>query len=71
MNSPKEKLEALIDSIYKKNEHTINYPNLGRVHNYWNHIPEDVQELWGVLSIETKCFLFIQADKEAANENWS
>jgi hypothetical protein len=46
------------------------FENAGRVHDWRNHVPDDIKEVWGQLSYEAKFIAAYVADEAAGKEEW-
>lgn len=46
------------------------FENAGRVHDWRNHVPEEVKEQWDQLSLDAKQVAYLAAYNEAENEEW-
>lgn len=42
----------------------------GRVHDWRNHVDEDLCQVWPTLSDETRVEIYMMAKREADNEEW-
>lgn len=51
----------LINPEFDKNE---------RVHDWRNHVPSEIKELWPQLSMETRLAIAFMAEEIASNEEW-
>jgi hypothetical protein len=46
------------------------FENAGRVHDWRNHVPEEVKEQWDQLSVDAKRVAYLTAYNEAEREEW-
>jgi hypothetical protein len=46
------------------------FANRHRVHDWRNHVEEEIVDNWHLLSLETKLAVFIKAARDAGNEEW-
>lgn len=42
----------------------------GKVHDWRNHVPENVQAMWSTFKIEQRCALVEWAESLASQEHW-
>lgn len=63
----------VISITYQNAVNTITAPDwnrAGRVHDWRNYVPEDLQCLWPELAMETKLVIFLMAEAQANGEEW-
>jgi hypothetical protein len=41
-----------------------------KVHDWRNHVPENVQSMWGTFTIDQRCALVEWAEASASMEHW-
>ena len=57
------------EEISQKIEKT-DFDSGGRVHNWRNHIPSPLADIWGSLSAETRACLYVMAEELSNDEHW-
>jgi hypothetical protein len=60
----------LPDDILLADLETPEFDNAGRVHDWRNHVPEEVKEQWDQLSVEARKVAYLAAYNEAEREEW-
>ena len=68
-NITKQGLEVIAISILCE-KIDFSSPTEGRVHNWWNYIPSEIQDIWNELDDETKVISGIVAATMANREEW-
>lgn len=46
------------------------FENAGRVHDWRNHIDEEVKQQWDRLTLEERAIAYLSAENDADNEEW-
>lgn len=46
------------------------FSDVTRVHDWRNHVPKDIKEMWYGLSFETKVIVYRMASEMADQEEW-
>lgn len=46
------------------------FSNADRVHDWRNHVPNELQDLWSELSMETRLAIAFMAEELANSEEW-
>lgn len=41
-----------------------------KCHDWRNHIPDNVRELWSEMSVEARVVAYLMAERQAAAEEW-
>ena len=57
---------------WEKQEHVDNpaWEHAGRVHDWRNHVGEEVQKIWDTFTPEQRMVLAAHAAERASNEEW-
>jgi hypothetical protein len=60
----------LPDDILLADLENPEFDNAGRVHDWRNHVPDEVKEQWGQQSTDAKKVAYLKAYNEAEREEW-
>lgn len=63
-------LEVLLNDVLSVEVEEPEWDEGGRIHNWRNYVPEEIQSHWKKLSLETKLVVFRMAHIQAQNEEW-
>jgi len=60
----------LRDDVLSAELENPEFENAGRVHDWRNHVPEEVKEQWDQLSVDARKVAYLTAYHEAEEEEW-
>lgn len=60
----------LEEAVYLAGLDDPEWSEAGKVHDWRNHVPEEVRELWETLDFAGRYCVALMAIKHADNENW-